>query len=273
MPSRASSGLHRYQTALVTGASSGIGQALAEALLAAGLTVYGTSRHPGRQHDSRIRWLAFEGASQEGLATFLQTHDDLLSKIDLLINNSGAGLFGSITDIPEERLSGQQCLLLEAPVRLTRAALEGMRQRGRGAIVNVSSLAALCPLPYLGTYSACKAGLSAFTETLRQTERDSGICLIDLQLGDFRTAFNAHMERFGEASAEKDAVWERLEANIAAGPDPSKAANDLLQALRRGRSRTVRSGGFFQCRLMPIWARVAPRPLFLWSIRKYYRLP
>ncbi|MGA1205282.1 MAG: SDR family NAD(P)-dependent oxidoreductase [Opitutales bacterium] len=274
MPASTDGLAQRYPTALVTGASSGIGRALALALAGRGLLVYGTSRHPDHPDLPRnIRWLRFDGATPKGMDDFVHHNGKLLTSIDLLINNAGSSFFGKGSALPREAIMEQQNLLYGAPVRLTETVLGPMRGRGRGAVVNVSSLAALFQLPYMAHYSAAKSALSAYTRGLMLTERSTGLVLIDFQPGDYRTAFNANIRRHGETDREQERVWARLEANLAKGPAPEQAAQDLIRALELGKSRTLRSGGFFQRTLAPLGRRLLPADITSWAIRKYYHLP
>jgi len=274
MPIALSGHAASYTTALVTGASSGIGQAITTRLLKAGLIVYGTSRHPGSPDlDPDIRWLGFEGATSEGIAGFVSENQELLIEIDILVNNAGSSSFGRESSIPHDVKIAQKNLLLEAPVQLSRTALEGMTSRGFGAVANISSLAAIFPLPYMEGYSTAKAALSSFSQELIEKWKSSGITILDFQAGDFHTAFNANIRRFGEMDSAQEKVWHRLEENLAKAPSPGKAAEDLIHALERGESRTVRSGGFFQSRIAPLGARYLPRSILMSMIRRYYNLP
>jgi NAD(P)-dependent dehydrogenase (short-subunit alcohol dehydrogenase family) len=264
----------RYPVALVSGASSGIGQAIALALLQQGITVYGTSRQPDRPSlHPDIHWLPLEAASQEGIYAFIRDNPDLLSKVDILVNNAGQGCFGSIDSIPREAITQIHNLLLEAPVQLTRAVLPGMRERGRGVVVNISSLAALFPLPYMAIYTAGKAGLSAFTRSLMLTEPHGPLVFIDFQAGDYRTDFNDNMPQHGKMDEARQRAWAQLEAHLAAGPPPSEAAGLVLKAIRKGRSRVIRGGGLFQRVVAPLGVRLLPGRLLLAAIRRYYKLP
>jgi short-subunit dehydrogenase len=263
-----------YPNALVTGASSGIGAAIATGLVQAGVTVYGTSRHPGAPGlDKAIHWLPFDGASEAGISSFLAAQDNLLSKTYLLVNNAGSSYFGKASSIPEEMVTAQQSLLYSAPLQLIRGVLPGMLERRTGAVVNITSLASIFPLPYMEGYSAAKAGLSTYSQGLMNQLKGSGISVIDFQAGDFKTAFNRNIRRFGEADEAEERVWRRLEENIASAPPAEQAARDLLQALGRQRSAIIRSGGFFQKHLAPLGARLLPRRCLLWTIRRYYNLP
>ncbi|MEX0325640.1 MAG: SDR family NAD(P)-dependent oxidoreductase [Puniceicoccaceae bacterium] len=273
MPSGHDSLAQQYPIALVTGASSGIGQAIANALKAEGITVYGTTRQPDRPGlDQSIHWLAFDGSTRAGIKAFIAANGDLLNKIDLIINNAGSSCFGKASEIPAEVLEAQQTLLLAAPVKLTRAVLGGMQNRGHGAVVNVSSLAALFPIPYMEGYSSCKAALSSYSRGLMLQLKGSGVSIVDFQPGDYRTAFNEQITRYGELSPRQESVWERLEANIAAAPSPEQAARDVLRALRKGRSCTVKSGGFFQRKVAPFGLRILPQGLVMALTRRYFNL-
>lgn len=261
----------RHAVALVTGASSGIGKAIAEALFNEGLAVYGTSRNPNRANlNPDIQWLPFEGGQADATVRFISENKDLLTRINILVNNAGSSCFGEVENQSPAALSNQVQLLLEAPMALTRAVLPEMRARGGGAIVNVSSLAAEFPLPYMAAYTAAKAGLSAYTRSLILTEAGKGVQLIDFQLGDFRTAFNEAMAPAQELSAREQRAWDQFEKHLLAGPPPEQAARDLLEALARGKSGTVRSGGFFQARLAPLGLRLFPRGCLLWMMRRYH---
>jgi short-subunit dehydrogenase len=152
--------------------------------------------------------------------------------------------------------------MLGTTMRLTHAALRGMRTRSRGCIVNVSSLAVEFPLPFMVGYNVAKAGLSAFSESLIVESRGSGIRVIDFRPGDFRTDFNQAMQSASPATSTRNTpearAWFALEKNMNAAPLPIRAAADLHRALVRQRSGTVRSGSFFQARLAPFGARLLP---------------
>ena len=262
----------RYPVALVTGASSGIGKEVAEALLSEGITIYGTSRNPQREGlNSEIRWIAFDGSTQAEIEAFISRNSELLTTVNLLVNNAGSSRFGEISRLDEGAIEAQFSLLLEAPVRLARAVLPSMREGG-GGIVNVSSLATLFPIPHMSIYAAGKAGLSSFTQNLIMTERGGRVQVLDFQPGDFRTAFNRNQEPVHALSAGEKAVWTQIERHLMSGPPPEKAARDLLKALRSGRSGVVRSGGIFQAYIAPLGTRLLPRKTLLRLIRRYYHL-
>lgn len=269
-------------TALVTGASSGIGLAVANALLGQDYVVYGTSRCVDKATlaNPAINWLEMQGHTENGINTFVDKHEALLAGLEVLINNAGSASFGDLPDYTATTASELLHLLSIAPIRLTMAVFDPMRQRNRGTVINVSSLAALFPLPYMAGYCAGKAALSSFTRNLILTHGDAKPVLIDFQAGDFKTPFNKNMQRLqapilnkpGSASDPTLPAWHKLEQHLNAAPPASIAARDMLRCIRRGRSGTVRSGGWFQCRLAPLAQRLLPQRLFQMCLRRYYGL-
>lgn len=255
---------------MITGAGSGLGAAFAKALSSSGYRVYGTSRRPAEcAGNPGVHWLALDASHPQALADFIREQAPLLRDLDLLINNAGASWFGDIVDQPHGEIGALLHLLLQAPIALSQAVLPGMRQRGSGTIVNVSSLAALFPLPYMAVYTAAKAGLSAFTQDLALTEGSGGVRWIDFQAGDFRTAFNRNLAH-GKLNARQQQALIGLERAMAAAPAAEQAAFDLVRALRRQRSGTIRSGGWFQSRLAPLGWRLLPARCLHQLIRHYY---
>jgi short-subunit dehydrogenase len=163
--------------------------------------------------------------------------------------------------------------MLVSTLRVAHAAWRTMIERDRGSLVNISSLAAEFPLPYMSGYNVCKSGLSAFSESLAFESRGSAVKVIDFRPGDYRTAFNDHMTTAPAsplASPRLAAAWRVLESNLAAAPGPERAAADLRLALLRGSSGIVRSGSFFQARLAPLLARAAPSAAVRAATARYF---
>jgi NAD(P)-dependent dehydrogenase (short-subunit alcohol dehydrogenase family) len=264
----------RFRSALVTGAGSGLGAAFVDALLGEGLDVWGTSRTPGRLA-SRPRFMPveLELADAPSVERAWTSVEQASGGIDLLVNNAGGALFGPIAAIPPARRDREQAVLFRGPAQLASLAWSAMRARGRGAIVNVTSLAVEWPIPMLVGYNAAKAALAAFTATLAGEARGSGVCVLEFRPGDYRTNFNEAM-RPGAGGSFDDpataALWRRFEALAAAAPPPSRAARDLMAALARGRSGIVRSGGVFQTRVAPWGNRLLPGAMLRWLHRLYY---
>ena len=195
-------------------------------------------------------------------------------ELDLLVNNAGGGTWSPFLDFPADELERQWHVLLASPVALCRAFYPEFVERGRGAIVNVASLAGQFPIPFMSSYSAAKAGLSAFSRTLMLEAAGTGVVVIDFQPGDYATGFNDNMHkppREALPTQQETRAWECCEEHLRNGPRPEHAARALLRALRRGRSHTVATGTFFQATLGPLLTRVLPPRIVQWYLRHYYK--
>lgn len=183
--------------ALITGASRGLGAALAQALAAEGRSLILTAR-TAADLETQQRKLGRPGVEVQVVAADL-AHGGAQAVLDevnahgwavsLLINNAGVGSLGEFTTLPVERELEQVRLNLEATVALTHALLRPMRARHNGAVINVASTAALQPVPYMATYAATKVFLLHFSLALREELRGTGIHVMALCPGPMRTSF------------------------------------------------------------------------------------
>jgi NAD(P)-dependent dehydrogenase (short-subunit alcohol dehydrogenase family) len=210
-------------------------------------------------------------------ATIGAAYDAALAEagaFDALINNAGDGLFGPLEHLPEGDVRRQFETLVFGPLTLIRRALPIMRARGTGTIVNVTSLAARLPIPFMAPYSAAKSALAAFSATLALELEGSGVRIVDLQPGDIATAFNDAMRRGEKVDGYEflaARAWKTLEVEMAAAPPPVLVAEALLRVLANPTPR-VTIGGFFQAHLATLAARLAPHRSVLWGIAHFYGL-
>lgn len=259
-------------SALITGASSGIGAALALQLAQRGVRIFGTSRNPTDHPPPHpnISFLQLDASHPAGLQAFVQSNAPLLQSVDLLVNNAGSAAFGPFLNVPAATHDALLHLLLHAPIALCRAVLPAMLQRRNGCIINVASLAAQLPIPLMPAYNCAKAGLSAFSRSLildlPQPPR-----IIDLQLGDVRTAFNQHLQSFEPIPSPSP--WPALQHNLATAPLPDAIARNILAALHRDKSAVLCLGSTFQARIATLAARLLPFSSLATAIRRFYRLP
>ena len=205
------------RTALITGASSGIGAAYARQLAAMGYNLVLVARREERlaalatelqeRYPINAQVVAADLSSPPGVER-VETHIAGLERLDLLINNAG---FGSPGSFAEANFANQLAMIqvhVVASVRLTRAALPLMMTRQRGAIINVSSIAGLVPIPGSATYSATKAYLKVFSEALQAELRDTYIKIQALCPGFTHTGFHDTPEHQGFGrSGIPDFMW------------------------------------------------------------------
>lgn len=267
MPAVRVSDLHR--TAFITGASTGLGQAFAEMLLRDGVRVWGTSRHAARldplaaRYGTQFTAVALDLRQGAHAAAVFREAEAIAGGFDLVINNAGYGVFADFVATDFSVWEEQLEVMLINTARMTHVALGGMRERNRGALVNISSLAAEFPLPFQSAYNIAKAGLSALNESLMVEFAGSNVVILDVQPGDYRTDFEGSVVRPAAAAASPrlDRAWKAFAAMMQGGPPPAAAAAALRQALLRNRSGTVRMGRFFQAVLAPFLTRFGSQAL------------
>jgi hypothetical protein len=192
-------GVTRWRRALVTGASAGIGAAIARRLAADGVDLVLVARRANRLDElatslrssvTRVEVLAADLRDDEAIARVAARVADADSPVDLLVNNAGAGSFGKFWELPLETELGQLDLNVRSLVQLTHAALGRMVPDGRGAVMNLSSVAGNQPGPGNATYGATKAFVTSFTEALSIELRGSGVTITAVCPGLTRTEFH-----------------------------------------------------------------------------------
>ncbi len=235
--------MSRWSTAMVTGASSGIGAAFARTLAAEGTDLVVVARDAARldelavelhdAHGVRVEVLAADLSSPVSRAAVEKRLADADAPVDLLVNNAGFGTAGHFVDLPVAREEQQVQLNVVAVLRLTSVALAGMVARGRGNVVNVASIAAFLPAPDSATYAATKAFVCSFTESLHDELHGTGVCATASVPGFTRTEFQARADW-----AEQDHVPEF------AWLDPLDVARASLDGAAAGRARVVPGAGY-----------------------------
>lgn len=262
----------------LTGASSGIGLATAKALCARGHEVWGTSRDLSRLPDIR----AFHGVQLDlvdrlSIARGFESAWADAGFFDVVINNAGSGHFGSAEALTSDELRKQFQIVFFAHVELGQLAVSAMSAREAGLIINITSLAARLPLPFMAGYNAAKAAMASWTLTMQLELGDSPIRIVDLQPGDIRTHFNDAMRR--DESDEKryearmDQAWRVIDRNMRNAPDPDVVAQRIVQLVEEGpQAPRVTVGDAFQAVVAPNLFSLLPPRLRVWGLRKYYRI-
>ncbi|HEA28817.1 MAG TPA: SDR family oxidoreductase [Leeuwenhoekiella sp.] len=172
---------------LITGASSGIGKAIAEYLAQKDYRVYGTSRNPKQDQLNGVHFLTLDVTQPETVSNALKRLLQREKRIDFLINNAGKGISGPFEEIPESELKSIFETNYFGPLNLIKAVLPSMRAQGSGMIINVTSIAGFMGLPFRSAYSATKGALGLTTEALRMELKDFNIKLTNVAPGDFAT--------------------------------------------------------------------------------------
>jgi NAD(P)-dependent dehydrogenase (short-subunit alcohol dehydrogenase family) len=221
--------------ALVTGASSGIGQATAERLAKAGYKVYGTSRRGAQAGQRSFAMLPLDVTSDDSVAAAVDELLRLEGRIDLLVNNAG---FSVAPSGAEESSIAQARSLFDTNffgiVRMTRAVVPHMRRQGSGRIINIGSVLGFLPMPYMALYVATKHALAGYSESLDHELRTRGIRVSVIEPAYTNTQFDASSQepdaKLDEYREVRTAMSRRMAALVAAGDDPGVVAAAVLKA-------------------------------------------
>ena len=243
---------------LLTGASAGIGLATARALCVAGCEVWGTSREIKRLPADLPNFHPLElSLNQPGSIHAAWTRAKAESGgFEIVINNAGDGWFESIADVSIEKVRLQFETLFFGPLQLIQLALPDLREK-RGLLINVTSLAARLPIPYMAPYSAAKAALASLTATLRLELARSGVRIVDLQPGDIQTHFNDVMQP--PPDGRPRAAWDAMVTSMKAAPGPELVGAEICRLVGASDAPPMRViGDFLQARLAPLAERILP---------------
>lgn len=178
------------KVAIITGASSGIGKATAEALAGRGYTVYDFSRTGS--HGEKMEHIFCDVSNEETVKKAVAEVIARENRIDILINNAGFGISGAVEFTEKEDAKHLLDVNLLGADCVTKHVIPHMRKRGEGRIVNISSAAAVFPIPYQTWYSVSKAALNAYTLALRSEVAGFGISVCAVMPGDIQTGFTAN---------------------------------------------------------------------------------
>jgi NAD(P)-dependent dehydrogenase (short-subunit alcohol dehydrogenase family) len=179
----------QHRSAVVTGASSGIGLCIAEALLEKGARVYGLSRSEPGIASEQFRWIAADLSRSGDIDAAFRAIREREAQIDLLVNNAGVGLFGDIDAITPEAWAEVIGVNLMAAFLCTREVVPPMKRQRSGTIVNLSSVAGKRGFRGGSAYCASKFGLNGFSEALMEELREFGIRVCSVCPGSTDTAF------------------------------------------------------------------------------------
>lgn len=203
---------------LITGASGGIGEAFARRLAREGHNLVLVARSEDKlrsicdelqaSHEITAKFVAADLTSVDADKQVFEGTEKQSLEIDLLINNAGFGSMGDFSGLPLDRELRMIDLNIRCLVALTHRYLQGMRERRRGTIINVSSAAGFQPIPFMATYAATKAFVTSFSEAIAEENRPFGVQVLALCPGSTETNFHeaAGMDRAlgfkGQESAE-----------------------------------------------------------------------
>jgi hypothetical protein len=252
--------------AVITGASRGIGESYARQLAARGYALHLVARDAGRlarlagdlrtRHGVAVEEIALDLAQTDAAERlYAEVRQRCPGPVDLLVNNAGFGLYGEFADLPMPRIQDMLALHLLTVTKLVRLFLPEMRAQRRGAIINVSSVAGLMPLPYLALYAATKAFMVSLGEAVDREARTYGVTVQTCCPGRTSTDFHetAGVRAYRAPGGEQTA---------------DEVVAESLAALDRRRSLVITG---WRNRLLTRLQWVVPRRVVLWAAERVLR--
>ncbi|NOW48663.1 NAD(P)-dependent dehydrogenase (short-subunit alcohol dehydrogenase family) [Novosphingobium sp. SG751A] len=248
-------------TVLITGVSSGIGEATAAALAQAGYRVFGGARTPFAVAPiAGVELLELDVRQDEQVRRAVDLVLEQAGRIDIVINNAGVSLIGPVEASSDAEAQALFDTNLFGVLRVMRAVLPAMRQQQSGLILNISSVLGFLPAPFMGLYASSKHALEGLSESLDHEVRGFGVRVMLVQPNFTNTRLDANAPQtrasipaYGEALSQ---TLEALQKQVAAGEAPSRVASKIISAIRGG--YRMRHPANPSARLLSFLRRFAP---------------
>lgn len=257
--------------AIVTGGTSGIGLATANALRDSGAVVYVLSRHEA--HLDGLRHISCDVSDESAVHETVERILDSEGQIDILINNAGFGISGAAEFTENADAKRLMNVNLFGAVNMTKAILPAMRTQKRGRIVNISSVAAPLPIPFQAWYSVSKAAVSAYTVALFNEVKQFGVSVCAIMPGDICTGFTAARAK----SAVGDDIYNgrirrsvaKMEYDEETGMRPDFAGKYIAKIAQKKKVKPLYAIGFTY-KFFVLLSRILPIRLIGWLLGLLY---
>lgn len=262
---------------LITGGSSGIGKSVGEFLASKGFVVFGTSRNPERYQDSKFELLQLDVSDVNSIEKAVQSILNKAGRLDVLINNAGAGITGAVEEIPMEEIKRNFETNFFGPINVIKAVLPHMREQNSGLIINVTSIAGYMGLPYRGIYSASKGALELITEAMRMEIKDFNIKMTNVAPGDFATNIAAgryHAPVLDNSPYKKPYgnTLKLMDAHVDSGKDPLLMAKAIHNIIVTEEPKVHYKVGEFMQKFSIVLKRILPDKVYEKMLQNHYKL-
>lgn len=262
---------------LITGGSSGIGKSIGEYLAERAFKVYGTSRNPQNYSESKFPILQLDVKKIETIQETIQAIIEKEGRIDVLINNAGAGITGAIEELPEVEIKANFDTNFFGPINVIKAVLPQMRKQHSGLIINITSIAGYMGLPYRGIYSASKGALELITEAFRMELKDFNVKMTNIAPGDFATniAAGRYHAPLLKGSPYKKPYGDTLKVmntHVDGGSNPIMMAQAVLKVINTKKPKVHYKVGAFMQKFSIVLKRILPDKVYEKMLMKHYKL-
>ncbi|MEH1130668.1 oxidoreductase [Micromonospora sp. CPCC 206061] len=262
--------------ALVTGASAGIGKAVALGLVKAGYEVIGTGRRTSHlTHRPGMTFLDLDVTSDESVTAAVAQVIDRYGRIDLLVNNAGVASAGAAEESSVAQVQALFDINVFGVIRMTNAVLPHMRAQRRGRIVNISSVVGFIPAPFMAPYAASKHAIEGYSESIDHEVREYGVRVLLVEPGWTNTGIESNSVRADspmEIYAKQRAIANKLIVEaVKAGDDPAAVAQAVVAAATDTKPKLRYPAGS-RAGMVSTMRRVVPSRAFDRQIRKMNQL-
>ncbi|MDG1159075.1 MAG: SDR family oxidoreductase [Flavobacteriales bacterium] len=260
---------------LVTGGSSGIGQAIAQYLSEHGHLVYATSRNPAQEMLGKVHMISMDVCDPNSVSNALKIIQSEAGKLDVLVNNAGLGMAGPLESTSQEEAEEIFSTNVFGVLNVCRAAVPLMRNGG-GHIINITSIGGRFGLPYRGIYCSSKFAVAGLSETLSMELRQFGIRVCILEPGDFKTNINNNRKVAKAVDHEvyprfKQAL-EQVNHEVSSAQDPVLIAKQIEKIIFKRKPRLYYQVATPTQRLSVFLKRILPGRLFERLIMTHYNM-
>ncbi|MDR7144978.1 oxidoreductase [Rhizobium sp. BE258] len=265
----------KHAVALVTGASSGIGQATARALADQGYVVFGTTRGNPVGETDGITMITCDVTSEDSVRDAVGFVIDTAGQVDLLVNNAGIGMLGALEDSSVRQHQALFDVNVFGAIRMIKAVLPAMRARESGRIINISSVLGFIPAPFSASYAASKHALEAYSQSLDHEVRGNGIRVLLIEPAYTKTAFDTNIVRPDEPKPEyagpRAGADKLIEEALVKGDAPETIARVVLKAAS-ARSPQLRYPAGKIARQLNLARKIIPESILDGMLRKQMKL-
>jgi len=262
---------------LITGASSGIGKAIAHYLADKGYIVYGTSRNPKATRDGKVRMVSLDVTDHDSITNAIQTIHKEQDRIDYVINNAGMGITGPLEETPDNEVRRVFETNYFGALEVIKAVLPSMRVQRSGMIINVTSIAGYMGLPYRGIYSATKGALGITTEAYRMELKEFNVKMTTVAPGDFATNIAAgryHAPILDDSPYKENYgnTLRLMDEHVDAGMDTEVMAKVVHRIMRSKNPKVHYRVGFFMQKFSIALKRILPDTWYEKLLLNHYKL-
>ena len=262
---------------LITGGSSGIGKSIGDFLTDKQYKVYGTSRSPEKYKEENFPLVALDVTKKDSIDACVKAVLKLEGRIDVLINNAGAGITGPIEETPELEIKRNFETNFFGPLNVIKAVLPAMREQNSGLIINITSIAGYMGLPYRGIYSSSKAALEIVAETFRMELKDFNIKMTNVAPGDFATniaagRFHAPVISNSPYSEKYRQVLEAIDEDVNKSANPIGVAKVVHSIIQNKNPRIHYKVGAFMQKFSIVLKRILPDKVYENLLINHYKL-